>query len=67
MAYTDAEIRQGYEVMLIGRPVSRAPRVNDEASDVHWVQPSGLDDLDIHSTLRRQTDLYLDGGYPHVD
>jgi 8-oxo-dGTP pyrophosphatase MutT (NUDIX family) len=67
VAYTDGEIRQEYEVTLIGQPVSGVPTVNDEASDVRWVHPGGLDDLDIHPTQRRQIDLYLSGRYPHVD
>jgi hypothetical protein len=37
VAYTDGEIRQEWELILVGRPVSGAPAVNDEASDVRWV------------------------------
>ena len=40
VAYTDGEIRQEYEVMLIARPVGGRPGANDEASDVRWVDPS---------------------------
>jgi ADP-ribose pyrophosphatase YjhB (NUDIX family) len=31
-AYTDGEVRQEYEVILIGRPVSGNPAANNEAS-----------------------------------
>ncbi len=34
VAYTDGEIRQEYEVILLGRPVSGTPAANDEASHV---------------------------------
>lgn len=67
VAYTDGEVRQEYEVMLLARPVAGAPVVNDEASDVRWVAPSDLGELDIHPTQWRQLRDYLDGNYPHVD
>jgi len=65
--YTDGEVRQEYEVTLIGHPVGGAPTANDEASAVRWVPPHDLDGLDIHPTMRRQIDHYLKGEYPHVD
>jgi ADP-ribose pyrophosphatase YjhB (NUDIX family) len=34
VAYTDGEIRQEYELILLGRPVEGTPTVNDEASDL---------------------------------
>ena len=65
--YGDGEIRQEYEVILLAQPVSGQPTVNDEASDVAWVEPSDLRSLDIHPTQWRQINCYLDGTYPHVD
>lgn len=65
--YTDGEVRQEYEVTLLGQPVGGKPTINNEASDVRWVAPSDLDMLDIHQTMRRQIDHYLTGRYPHVD
>jgi 8-oxo-dGTP pyrophosphatase MutT (NUDIX family) len=65
--YTDGEIRQEYEVTLIGRPVSGTPTANEEASDVRWVRPQDFDDLNIHPTIRRQIDHYLHQQYPHID
>jgi len=67
VAYTDGEVRQEYEVMLTGRPLSGEPTVNDEASDVRWVAPDSLGGLDIHPTQWRQLNDYLGGSYPHVD
>jgi 8-oxo-dGTP pyrophosphatase MutT (NUDIX family) len=67
VAYTDGEIRQEYEVMLIARPVGGRPGANDEASDVRWVDPDDLHSLDIHPTQWRQINDYLEGAYPHVD
>jgi 8-oxo-dGTP pyrophosphatase MutT (NUDIX family) len=67
VAYTDGEIRQEYEVTLLGRPIGGAPAANDEASDVRWVHPDNFGALDIHPTQLRQIDLYLSGNYPHID
>lgn len=65
--YTDGEVRQEYEVTLIGRPVGGAPAANDEASDVRWIHPHDLGSYDIHQTMRRQLDRYLEHSCPHVD
>ncbi|MEV0199813.1 NUDIX domain-containing protein [Nonomuraea sp. NPDC050691] len=67
VAYTDGEIRQEYEVMLIARPIGGQPGANDEASDVRWVAPESLSDLDIHPTQWRQLRDYLEGRHSHVD
>jgi len=67
VAYTDGEIRQEYEVTLLGKPTGGAPAPNEEASDVAWVRPSDLSELDIHETMRRQMRDYLEGNYPHAD
>ncbi len=65
--YGDGEIRQEYEVILLGRPVGGEPTATDEASDVRWVGEDGLAELDIHPTQWRQLRDYLDRNYPHVD
>ena len=67
VAYGDWEIRQEYEVILTGRPVSGQPAANDEASDVGWFAPGELGGLDIHPTQWRQLRDWLDGTYPRID
>jgi len=67
VAYTDGEIRQEWELILFGRPVSGSPAVNDEASDVRWVAVADLESLDIHPTQWRQLRDWLNGSGPHVD
>ncbi len=67
VAYTDGEVRQEYEIMLLARPVRGEPLANDEASEVRWVAPEALPGLDIHPTQWRQLNDYLSGGHPHVD
>ena len=67
VAYGDGEIRQEYEVILLGRPVSGQPGANDEASDVGWFAPGELDGLNIHPTQWRQLRDWLGGTHPHID
>lgn len=67
VAYGDGEVRQEYEVILLGRPAGGEPTTNEEASDVAWVAPADLSALDIHPTQWRQLRDYLDRSYPHVD
>jgi 8-oxo-dGTP pyrophosphatase MutT (NUDIX family) len=67
VAYSDGEVRQEWELIFLGRPVSGAPAANDEASDVRWVAPGGLEALDIHPTQWRQLRDWLAQAWPHVD
>ena len=67
VAYTNGEIRQEWELILLGRPVSGSPAANDEASDVRWVMAANLESLDIHPTQWRQLRDWLGGRGPHVD
>ncbi|WP_323181907.1 hypothetical protein [Streptomyces sp. NBC_00424] len=52
VAYTDGEIRQQYENTYLGRPVGGEPTINDEADGVRFVQPTDLDQYDIHASMR---------------
>ena len=67
VAYTDGEIRQEWELIMLGRPVTGVPAANEEASDVRWVVVADLESLDIHPTQWRQLRDWLDGSGPHVD
>jgi 8-oxo-dGTP pyrophosphatase MutT (NUDIX family) len=67
VAYSDGEIRQEYEVILLGQPVGGEATATDEAIDVAWVAPDDLSALDIHPTQWRQLRDYLDRSFPHVD
>jgi len=65
--YTDGEVRQEFELTLLGRPLSGSPTATSESSEARWIRPDVLDDLDIHATMRRQLTDYLSGNYPRVD
>jgi 8-oxo-dGTP pyrophosphatase MutT (NUDIX family) len=67
VAYSDGEVRQEYEVILLGRPVSGQPTVNEEASEVGWFTVAELEALDIHPTQWRQLHDWVDGTHPRID
>jgi 8-oxo-dGTP pyrophosphatase MutT (NUDIX family) len=61
------EVRQEFEITLIGRAVAGAPAVSDEADGVRWFRPDDLDQLDIHPRMWQQLGDYLAGVRAHVD
>lgn len=67
VAYTDGEIRQEYEVILTGCPVSGTPAANDEASAAAWFTVDELDGLDIHPTQWRQLHDWINDSHPQID
>jgi 8-oxo-dGTP pyrophosphatase MutT (NUDIX family) len=67
VAYNDGEVRQEWELILLGRPVSGTPAANDEASDVGWFTAAELGGLDIHPTQWRQLRDWLARTWPHID
>lgn len=64
---SDGEVRQEFEITLIGVPVTGTPTVNDEASDVRWIRPEELAGYDIHPRMRQQLGDYLAGVRAQVD
>lgn len=64
---SDGEVRQEFEITLLGEPVSGNPSGTAESSHAAWIAPHELDNYDIHPTMRRQIDAYLSGSYPVVD
>jgi len=67
VAYSDGEVRQEWELILLGRPVSGTPAANDEASDAGWFTPGELSALDIHPTQWRQLRDWLTRAWPRID
>jgi 8-oxo-dGTP pyrophosphatase MutT (NUDIX family) len=56
MAYDDGEVRQEFSICFRARPISGEPRTSNESSEVRWVDPAQLDDLDIHPSIRLRID-----------
>src|SRR5690349_8781519 len=51
IAFTDGEVRQEFSICFRARPVAGLPRTSDESSEVRWVAPGDLDDLNIHRAI----------------
>lgn len=52
IAYDDGEVRQEFSLSFHARPVGGQLRPSSESKRVHWVDPSHLDELNIHRSMR---------------
>lgn len=50
--FSDGEVRQQFSICFTARPTGGSPTLSDESSDVRFIQPRCLDDLDIHPSMR---------------
>lgn len=61
MAYPDGEVRQQFSLCFHGRWIGGQPRQdNTETKAVRWVNPSELDHLNIHPSMRMRIEHALD-------
>ncbi|MEV6612132.1 NUDIX domain-containing protein [Kutzneria sp. NPDC051319] len=63
IGYTNGEVKQEFSICFRGQPVSGDLRVSSESSEVHWVDPSALDELNIHPSIR----LRIGHGLAHLE
>lgn len=59
MAYDDGEVRQQFSICFTTRFLGGDLRTSSESKEVRWVPPDQLDDLDIHPSMRKRIDHYL--------
>ncbi|MEU4802737.1 NUDIX domain-containing protein [Actinosynnema sp. NPDC023587] len=52
IAYDDGEVRQEFSICFRARPLSGDLRTSNESKEVLWVEPTDLDDMDIHPSIR---------------
>lgn len=52
MAYDDGEVRQQFSIAFRATLVGGVPQTSSESRAVEWVDPSGLDDLELHPSMR---------------
>lgn len=50
--FTDGEVRQEFSICFRADPTGGDLRTSDESKEVLWVSPTGLDELNIHPTIR---------------
>jgi len=68
IAYADGEVRQPVNACFAGRVIGGKLTTTEEASEIAWVPPAGLDGYDIHPSIRRRIVHGLEGAaVPHAD
>lgn len=61
MAYDDGEARQQFSIYFLGKPINGTAREDGtETKAVCWIEPSELDALNIHPSMRLHIDHALD-------
>jgi ADP-ribose pyrophosphatase YjhB (NUDIX family) len=50
--FSDGEVRQEFSVCFRADPVGGELRTSSESTEVLWVAPAGLDELEIHPSIR---------------
>ena len=58
---SNGEVRQEFSIVFTARPLAGEPTVSTEATKVAWVAPDQLAELEIHDTMRKRIQHYLDG------
>ena len=61
IAFSDGEVRQEFSLCFRARPIAGRLRTSSESKEVLWVKPAGLNDLNIHPSIR----LRIQHGYEH--
>jgi ADP-ribose pyrophosphatase YjhB (NUDIX family) len=61
IAYDDGEVRQEFSICFRATPTGGKPRTSNESSEVEWVTPERLDELDIHPSIRLRIGHGFDG------
>jgi 8-oxo-dGTP pyrophosphatase MutT (NUDIX family) len=60
MLYDDGEARQQFSICFRARPIGGRVRTSNETTQVRWVAPADLPELDIHPTMRLRIEHAMD-------
>src|SRR5262245_48285433 len=58
--YSDGEVRQQFNVCFRGRLIDGTLERSEESTEVAWVPPEKLEELQIHHTTRLRLDHFLE-------
>lgn len=61
IAYSDGEVRRQFNVCFLARVIGGELAISDESTELRFVDPSELDNLDMHHTQRLRLNHYLEG------
>lgn len=60
MEYSNGEVRQQFSICFTARIRGGSLAISDESTDLRFVAPNDLDDLDIHDSIRLRIDHFLE-------
>lgn len=60
MAYDDGEVRQQFSICFSAHLLGGHAATSSESKAVEWVQPSAIDELPMHPSMRARIRHYLD-------
>lgn len=67
MAYEDGEVRQQFSIAFTARLVGGESRTSSESKRVEWIDPSEVDDLPMHPSMRLRLEHALqDRNAPYI-
>ena len=58
---SDGEIRQEFSVVFTARPNGGSPTTSSEASEVIWIDPADVSDLQMHPSMRQRIEHFREG------
>jgi 8-oxo-dGTP pyrophosphatase MutT (NUDIX family) len=58
--YSDGEVRQQFSICFACTPTSGVTATSEETSEVEWVDPDSLDEVDMHPSIRLRVQHYLE-------
>lgn len=61
IAYSDGEVRQQFTLAFSARVLGGVLAKDSESQELRWVAPDELDGLQIHPSMRKRIDHYLEG------
>ncbi|MEV6447547.1 NUDIX domain-containing protein [Amycolatopsis sp. NPDC051716] len=64
IAYDDGEVRQEFSICFRASAISGDPQTSLESSEVIWVHPDDVNDLEVHQAIRLRINHGLEAGDP---
>jgi 8-oxo-dGTP pyrophosphatase MutT (NUDIX family) len=57
---SDGEVRQEFSVVFTARPIGGNPTTSSESSEVVWINPADVSDLQMHPSMRQRIEHFLE-------
>lgn len=58
--YSDGEVRQQFSICFVCAPRSSETATSDETSEIRWIAPEALDDLEMHPSIQLRIRHHLE-------